>query len=104
MSEIGNVGEAIIASRTPRQRWEEMPRPLRYARPRLYPESMAWLKDLIIDEQESLLEDLGELRTKGRREDDEEINGLRISLEHAAEIMREINRAEIEFAGTREET
>ena len=100
---VGNVGEAMVENMTPKERWEATPRPFRYAKLRLYPENQAWLKELIEVTQDEALADLARYRDEGRPESDSDVQECRDDLNQAADILRELNRAMIELAGTPKE-
>lgn len=82
------------------KRWNSAPRPLNFVRVRLYRGGMAeWLRDLVLDEQEDLFAQLGELRGDGKDEDDPEVEEVRNNLRHAISILKDINSGLIEIVG-----
>jgi hypothetical protein len=99
MTQLGNVGEAMIAQMTPEQRWDSMPRPLKYVRPRLYPDGAKYLRNLLEDEQSAEEMHLTDLRRLGKSEDDSEVIETRASLGHLAQIIRDVSLGLIELVG-----
>ena len=88
-----------IENLNPQERWEQMPRPLKYARPRLYAEDAAYLQGLLEDEQTEVIGELAEYRRQGKPEDGTLIVECREALEKLANIIREVSRARIDLAG-----
>lgn len=79
-------------------------RPLLYARIRLYRGGQGeYLRDLLQDDQEDLLEELGQLRAAGKPEDDPEVMEVRTTLGHNANTLRDVSGALIELAGPNED-
>jgi predicted metal-dependent HD superfamily phosphohydrolase len=88
-----------IANLSPTERYEQMPRPLKYVRPRIHLERAIWLKDVLEDIQDQDFEELSKLRKAGRSEADPEIAELRQSLDHAAQTIRDLSLGLIDLAG-----
>lgn len=100
---IGNLGQAIIEQMSPAERWDNMPRPLRYVRPRLFPAGAAWLRELLNDEQDALLKELADLRRQGKPENDPGIQERRAALEHCAQITKDVSLGLIELVGPQQQ-
>ena len=76
------------------------PRPLDFVRIRLYRGGQAeYLRNLCLDEQEALFEELGELRGKGMDEGSHEVQDVRARLHHLINILKDLNSGLIELRG-----
>jgi hypothetical protein len=99
MTQLGNVGEAMIAGMSPSERFDQMPRPLRYVRPRLYPDGAKYLRNLLEDEQTNVEDQLAGLRRQGKSENDPGVIEAREALGHLAQIIRDTSLGLIELVG-----
>lgn len=95
---IGTLGQAMIEQMAPSQRWENMPRPLKYVKPRLYPEDAEYLRELLEAEQGDQERELGRLRALGLPEDNLDVARCRFALTRLASLIREVSLGIIEFA------
>ena len=89
-----------IERSTPQERFAASPRPLHFVRIRLYRGGQAeFIRDSLRDLQADLLEDLGDLRTKGKSEDDEEIVEIRQQLVWLINALADLDRGLLELVG-----
>lgn len=89
-----------IDTSTPGERFKNSPRPLHFIRIRLYRGGQAeYLRDLCRDEQAELLEELGDLRAKGKTEEDPEIVEVRQNLVWLINTLRDLDTGLLELVG-----
>lgn len=88
-----------IAELTPGQRYEQMPRPLKYVRPRLYPDGAKYLRNLLEDEQGEEEKRLAACRSRGLPESHPDVIEARENLGHLAQIIRDTSLGLIELVG-----
>ena len=88
-----------IEQMTPGERWENMPRPLKYVRPRLYPDGARYLRNLLEMEQSDEEDHLASLRAGGLTEGDPKIVEVRTNLSHLAQLIRDVSLGLIELVG-----
>jgi hypothetical protein len=89
-----------IESDTPQQNFERLPRPLDFVRVRLWRGGQAGaVRDLLADEVDALFEELGELREKGKHDDDPEIVKCAQKIRWFNSALKDINNALIELVG-----
>lgn len=85
---------------TAEQRWQQTPRPLQFVRVRLHRGGQAeYIRDLMEDEKEELLVELGEMRGAGKAEDDEKVEEIRTHLRHLILALKDISMGIIELSG-----
>ena len=85
---------------TPADRWQRTPRPLDFVRVRLHRGGQAeYIRDLLEDEKEELMEELGKLRAEGKTEDDTEVEECRNNLRHLILALKDVSMGMIELAG-----
>lgn len=85
---------------TARERFVAAPRPLQFIRIRVYREGPAeWLLELLEDEKDTLMDDLGKARASGKTEDSDEVSELREQLQYCLAIKRDLESGMIELAG-----
>lgn len=95
---LGPIGEAMVEQMTPHQRYESMPRPLKWVRPRIAAEDAEYLRDLLEGEQGDQERQLGELRAEGKDEDDAYVVECRAALASLARLIKEVSTGIIDFA------
>jgi hypothetical protein len=89
-----------IESLSPAERYERMPRPLNFVRVRLFRDGQAeYIKELLEDEQDDLLEQLTKLRVAGKPEDDTEVAETRQNLRHIIRALSDVTRGLIDLVG-----
>lgn len=82
------------------ERWNTTPRPLLFVRVRLYRGGQAeYIQTLCRDEQESLYEELGQLRSEGKMETDTEIVEIKDNLRFLIGFLKDIDQGLIELVG-----
>ena len=86
---------------TKQERWQKSPRPLDWVRPRLGVDIARYLSSLLADERKVEFENLSNLRTAGKTEDDEEVAETAQNLRWIISAEKEINKALIELVGER---
>ena len=80
--------------------WQQAPRPLHFVRIRLWRGGQAeFIRDLLNDEKDNLFEELTELRTKGKQENDPAIIECRANLMHVINALKDVDRGLIELVG-----
>lgn len=86
---------------TAADRWQRTPRPLDFVRVRLHRGGQAeYIRDLLEDEKEELMEELGKLRAEGKAEDDTEVEEVRTNLRHLILALKDVSMGMIELAGS----
>lgn len=85
---------------TAADRWQRTPRPLDFVRVRLHRGGQAeYIRDLLEDEKEELMEELGRLRAEGNAEDSSEVEEVRANLRHLILALKDVSMGMIELAG-----
>lgn len=84
---------------TAAERFQRTPRPLEFVRPRFHLDIARYLSRLLADEREAELENLTELRTAGKDEEDTEVAETVQNLRWVISAEKEINRGLIELVG-----
>ena len=85
---------------TPADRWQRTPRPLDFVRVRLHRGGQAeYIRDLLEDEKEELMEELGKLRAEGKAEDDTDVEEVRNNLRHLILALKDVSMGLIELSG-----
>ena len=85
---------------TPETRWQRTPRPLAFVRVRLHRGGQAeYIRDLLEDEKEELLADLGKLRGEGKLDGDADIEECRNNLRHLILALKDVSMGLIELVG-----
>lgn len=89
---------------SPAERYSANPRPLLFIRVRLYRGGQAeYIRDLLRDEQAELMTELGELRGKGKPEDDPEVEEIKQNLVWLINALKDFDTGLIELAGPNED-
>jgi hypothetical protein len=77
-----------------------MARPLNYIRVRLYRGGQAeYVRSVLEDERVGLMEDLSQMRTAGKTEDDPEIQTCTANIRHLNNALKDIMNGLIELVG-----
>lgn len=85
---------------TAADRWQRTPRPLDFVRVRLHRGGQAeYIRDLLEDEKEELLADLGSLRASGKEDTDPLVEEVRQNLRHLILALKDVSMGLIELAG-----
>jgi len=84
----------------PTEKFERMPRPLHFIRVRLYRGGQAeYVKTVLEDERDALLEDLSRMRTEGKNENDSDIQECAANIRHLNGALKDIMNGMIELVG-----